>query len=175
MTAQVLPSGRSEPIEIAGGKQGAAPLVLVAIDQRQAGILGEGFAAIDPWARYPYPASALTAYFEAAEAGAPRYAILADGDLAGALGLRQNWLRGPYIQFLGLLPAFQSAGIGGRLLSWCEREAIASGARNLWVAASDFNGDAIRFYERNGFARVAELEGLIRDDRSEILFRLRLA
>ena len=174
MTAQVLPSGRSDPIEIAGGKQGEAPLVLVAIDQRQAGILGKGFAAIDPWARYPYPASALTKYFAEQEAGAPRYAVLADGELAGALGLRLNWLRGPYIQFLGLLSSHQGAGAGVRLLTWTKQQAIVAGARNLWVAASDFNGDAIRFYERFGFARVAELEGLVRDERNEILFRKRL-
>ncbi len=174
MTAQAPSSGRSERIEIGGGKPGAPSLVLTGVNADFADKLGRSFAAIDPWARYPYPANALTNYFEGNEANAPRYAVYSDGILAGALGLRHNWLRGPYIQFLGLLPGYQRSGTGWRLLNWCEQEAHSSFARNLWVAASDFNTDAIRFYERFGFVRAAELDGLVRDDRAEVLFRKRL-
>jgi ribosomal protein S18 acetylase RimI-like enzyme len=42
------------------------------------------------------------------------------------------------------------------------------------VAASDFNSGALRFYERHGFVRVAALEGLVAEGRSEILLRKRL-
>ena len=136
--------------------------------------LGRGFAAIDPWARYPYSADALTRYFTNSQPDVPRYAVFSEGVLAGALGLHLNWLRGPYIQFLGLLPGHQRGGTGWSLLEWCEQEAHSSFARNLWVAASDFNADAIRFYERFGFVRTAELDGLVRDDRNEVLFRKRL-
>ena len=142
------------------------------------GFSGLAFAKIEPWSRYPFTADALTSYLVAGEDAAPRYVIEHGSDIgnnvAGALGLRLNWLRGPYIQFLGVLPEHQKAGIGARLLSWISETSAESGARNLWVAASDFNASALRFYERHGFTRVATLDGLIQDGRDEVLLRKRL-
>ena len=168
------PSGHFDPIDLSGPATGTAPLRLCKVGAQEARILGAGFAAIDPWARYPYPASALEGYFAAEEPGAPRYAIKLDTALAGALGLRHNWLRGPYIQFLGLLPGHQSAGIGASILGWIESQARGDDQRNLWVAASDFNTRAIRFYERYGFTRTADLDGLVGDGKIEVLLRKRL-
>ncbi len=53
-------------------------------------------------------------------------------------------------------------------------QARAAGDRNLWVCASDFNAAGIMFYERHGFSRVADLDGLVRDGRTEVLLRKRL-
>ena len=86
--------------------------------------------------------------------------------------MRLNWLRGPHVQFLGILPAFQGGGIGALLLAWIEGQAL--GERNLWLTVSDFNREARAFYERHGFAVVAPLPGLVRDDRVELLMRKRL-
>lgn len=144
------------------------------ITGRDARTLGAAFAAINPWAGYPYPADAVEAYLGAREPGAPRFAIHIDGALAGAIGIRLNWLRGPYLQFLGILPDFQRRGLGEKSLAWFEGGARAQLERNLWVAASDFNADAIRFYERHGFERAALLEGLVDDSKTELLFRKRL-
>ena len=60
-------------------------------------------------------------------------------------------------------------------MAFMEREARAAEERNLWVAASEINDGAIRFYERHGFVRVAALDGLAYDDRVEFLLRKRLA
>lgn len=87
--------------------------------------------------------------------------------------MRLNWLRGPHVQFFGILPAFQRSGIGAILLAWIEAQ--AQGERNLWLTVSDFNLEARAFYERHGFALVAPLPGLVRDDRTELLMRKRLA
>jgi diamine N-acetyltransferase len=154
--------------------EGQPALALAPVTSAEAATLGEAFAAIDPWARYPYPANALQSYFTTLEPGAPRYAIRNGAALAGAVGIRFNWLSGPYIQFLGLLPGHQSHGTGTRILRWLEDDARNHSARNLWVAASDFNADAIRFYERFGFTRVAALDDLVRDGRTEQLFRKKL-
>jgi ribosomal protein S18 acetylase RimI-like enzyme len=137
--------------------------------------LGAALAEVDPWARYAYTPSALTSYLDTFEPDAPRFEIVVDRKLAGAIGVRRNWLRGPYLQFLGVLPAFQHRGIGSLALSWFENEAHAGRAQNLWVAASDFNTRALAFYERHGFSRVATLEDLIIEGGSEILLRKRLA
>ena len=152
---------------------GGAGVTLEPMSVQVAEALGPAFAAIDPWLSYPYPASALTAYFSTVEPGAPRYALRVEGNSAGAIGIRDNWLRGPYLQFLGVLPQYQRQGIGELVLEWFEARASAAHERNLWVAASDFNGHAIAFYERHGFMRVASLDGLVRDGTTEILLRKR--
>jgi ribosomal protein S18 acetylase RimI-like enzyme len=137
-------------------------------------ILGPLLSGIDPWARYAYTGRVLTTFLASEEAGAPRFAIKVDRVIAGAVGVRNNWLRGPYLQFLGILPAYQSHGIGGSILDWFESEARDADAQNLWVVASEFNARAMSFYERHGFSRIATLTDLIVDGSSEILLRKRL-
>ena len=172
--AQTGPSGRIEPIVLAAHAGGDAVLSLSGLTACEARDLGAGFAAIDPWAQYPYPASALETFFATQEPSAPRLGIRSGQSLSGAIGIRYDWFHGPYVQFLGLLPGCQARGTGSRILGWLELDARDRGARNLWVAASDFNSGAIRFYERHGFARVADLDGLVRDGKTEVLFRKRL-
>lgn len=136
--------------------------------------LGSAFAAIDPWARYRYTPDMLSTFLSAKEEDAPRFEIASEGALAGAICVRKTWLRGPYLQFLGILPPFQSRGIGVIALSRFEAEGRGAGARNIWVSASEFNERALAFYERFGFTRIATLDGLVADGIAEILFRKRL-
>lgn len=137
--------------------------------------LGNALARIDPWAHYAYTGVALAALLAAEEPGAQRFQICANHTLAGAIVIRSNWLRGPYLQFLGILPAFHRQGLGSTALSRFEGQARADGARNLWVAASKFNVAAQTFYERHGFVCVATVDDLIGEGTAEILFRKRLA
>lgn len=162
------------PAPFAARRHEIGALVIEPLDAREAPQLGAAFAAIDPWARYPYPASALEAYLAAAEASAPRFALKLGAETVGALGLRLDWLRGPYVQFLGLLPPFQRHGLGAVVIDWIVAEGRRSGERNAWVIASDFNSDAIRFYERHGFAPIAALPDLVVEGRVELLLRKRL-
>ncbi len=149
-------------------------VTLVPLPASEATALGHTFAAIDPWASYPYPAAALATYFSLGDHSAPLLAVQMSERTVGVLGLRLNWLRGPYIQFLGFLPKSQSLGLGSLVLSWVDAQTLLSGQRNLFVAASDFNSDALRFYERHGFVRAGVLKGLVRDDRDEILLHKKL-
>lgn len=136
--------------------------------------LGSPLAAIDPWAHYRYTAEALTTFLRTEENDAPRLEIIVDGTLAGAFSIRRTWLRGPYLQFLGILPPFQNSGVGNAVLSWFETEGNRLQARNIWVSASEFNTRAVAFYERFGFVRVATLDGLVAEGSAEILLRKRL-
>jgi ribosomal protein S18 acetylase RimI-like enzyme len=136
--------------------------------------LGAAFAGIDPWAAYGYPPATLAAFLAGSEPGAPRLALRLDGELAGAAVVRSGWLRGPYLQFLAVLPPWQGRGIGTSFVEFMEREARAAQERNLWVAASEINDGAMRLYERLGFSRVTRLDDLACDGRAEILFRKRL-
>ena len=153
----------------------ATPAVTLAeMSRDDADLLGPAFAAMEPWSVYPMSAESMTAYFATIEPGAPRYVLKYGDEIAGAVGVRLNWLRGPYLQILGMLPAHQNAGIGDLALKWFELAARARGDRNLWVAVSDFNADAERFYARFGFERVADLPDLISDGKTEVLMRKRI-
>jgi GNAT superfamily N-acetyltransferase len=145
------------------------PLALI-----EAAAIGAMAARMDPWARYPITAEHLTVFFAGIEPGAPRFGIQVAGTLEGAIAVRAEWFAGPYIQTFALSPRCQGRGVGSRVLAFIEVEARRTHQRNLWVAASDFNTDAHRFYERHGFTRAATVPALLRDDRDEILFRKRL-
>lgn len=155
---------------------GAANRVALApIPSNEAHPIAAAFAAIDPWAIYGYAPAQLAAFFSTSEPSAPRFALYADGDIAGVVGLKLDWLRGPFLQFLGILPASQGKGLGSSVLAWIEQEARRGAHRNLWVTASDFNVRAMSLYIGRGYEQVARLDGLISDEHAEILFRKRLS
>lgn len=150
-------------------------LCLAPFPASEANALGQAFAAMDPWASYGYPADAIASYLAGDERDGVRLVLRVDGEVAGALGLQTAWLRGPYIRFLAILPAYQGRGLGTAILTWIEDEARKAEQRNVWVIASQINTGAIRFYERHGFTQTAQLDGLAYDDRIEILMRKQLA
>jgi len=133
--------------------------------------LAEAIAAVPPWSTMNYPADAMARFLVSSADGAYRYRIEAGGEPAGAVSIRQPWLKGPYLELLAILPPFQNRGIGADILHWFEREALRAEARNLWVCASGFNERALRFYQRHGFGQVAALPGLVGDGYTEILLR----
>ncbi len=160
-------------------KQGATGIevTLTRMDDKVAADLADRFSQMSPWSHYPFTPDDLARYFATEEAGAPRYAVrlTSEPDAAiGALGLRENWLRGPYIQFLGLTEVFQSRSIGKALLCQVKTTAHQDGAQNLWAMASQFNKRAIAFYRRFGFFPVADIDALVTPDQSEVLLRKRL-
>ncbi|MFT3730885.1 MAG: GNAT family N-acetyltransferase [Hyphomicrobium sp.] len=137
-------------------------------------VLGTAFAAIDPWVHYGYTAEALSTFLLSSEDGARHFEIIVDDEIAGAICIRKNWLRGPYLQFLGVVPGMQKRGAGSAALVWFEAQARKDRARNIWVVATEFNVGALTFYERFGFVRIATLDGLVSDGTAEILLRKRL-
>jgi len=136
--------------------------------------LGPVFAAMDPWARLGYTADAVSGYLGTIEKSAPRYAIMVGGDIAAVAGLRLNWLRGPYVQFLGVLPPFRNRKLGSAFLAWLAHEAKRHGEHNVWVLSSNFNDAALRFYAANGFERTGEIADLVAPGTAEVLLRRRL-
>lgn len=163
----------SQAVEIGTAPSGE-PVTLAPMTAVVAARLGPEFSRIEPWVRYPLAPGALTKHLSTLEPGAPRYEIRVGRETGGTLTVRVNWLAGPYLQFLAVLPEFQRNGIGALALHWLENAARGENARNLWVAASDFNTGAIQLYERHGFKRVAAIECLLFDGRDEVLMRKRL-
>lgn len=159
-------------IELARGR---GSLIAEPMTNNEAGPLAQAVSVLEPWRTYGYPAEKLAGYLAKSEAGAPQFILRRDGEVAGGIGLRLNWMRGPYIQFLAVLPPFQCQGLGSAVIAWVEAQARAGEERNLWIAASEINTHARRLYERLGFCEVAKLDDLVCEGRSEILYRKRLA
>jgi diamine N-acetyltransferase len=126
---------------------------------------------MEPWSVMNYPADRLAAFLASADGGVARYVVNVDGEEAGAVSVRDPWLKGPYLELLALLPQAQNQGIGSSIIAWFETAAIQREARNLWVCASSFNERALRFYERHGFTTAAMLPALVANGCDEILLR----
>jgi GNAT superfamily N-acetyltransferase len=152
------------PIEL--GRARLAALVPEVCERLAASIV-----AMPPWSVMNYPADAMARFLATPDHGASCYLVEVEGEQAGAVSVRSPWLKGPYLELLALLPKAQGQGIGASILAWFEQEALKRGARNLWVCASSFNADALRFYGRHGFYPVATLPGLVADGYDEILLR----
>lgn len=155
------------------GKPTGAVLALSPLAEGEARQLGSVLATIDPWATYGYSADRLTAFFAEVEADAMRWAVRADGVLAGVVVIRSPWLHGPYLHFLAALPEHQGKGIGAAVLRWMEQEARGN-VRNLWLCVSRINTRAQAFYRREGFETAAMLDELVASGMDEILMRKRL-
>jgi diamine N-acetyltransferase len=157
-------------IAVPGGGIVAEPMT-----GREAGPLAQAVAQLEPWRTYAYPADKLAAFLATHEPGAPRFLLRRDGEIVGGIVVRLNWMRGPYIQFLAVLPRYQCRGVGSAAVTWVDAQARLGGDRNLWIAASETNEPARRLYERLGFHEVAKLDNLVCDGRAEILYRKRLS
>lgn len=144
---------------------------LVAMPKHHTAYLGGQFADMDPWLAYGISAQHLTSSFARDEPGAPRIAILAGDSLAGVVVVQLNWLRGPYLRFLGVLDDFQSCGIGRMVVDWFIAGARAGDAGNVWVVVSEVNCRARAFYEANGFRHCADINDLVVAGKLEVLMR----
>ena len=126
------------------------------LDAAAAARVGPLLAAADPWRRLGFTAAEMTRYLVRDDAGLDRFLVSVDGAPAGALCLRFPWLRGAYIELVGLAPAARGGGVGAAIIAWMTAE-IAGRAGNLWATVSAFNAGARRFYAAHGFVEVATL------------------
>jgi len=136
-------------------------------------LLSNAFAVSDPWLTLGVSASGLKNYLLREEASLYRYVVQVNQQTAGVICLRYPWLRGAYIELLGLLEPYRGLGIGTELLSWLQQETQPQ-ANNIWLVASEFNQAALQFYQWQGFQTVGVLEGLVHPEYDEVLLRRRL-
>ena len=130
-------------------------------------------AEIDPWRRLAIPADSIRRLLEARHGSEVRAIRIADRPV-GAVVVQCNWLLGPYLQHLSVLPEAQARGAGTRALAWLEEIARRDRQSNIWLCVSAFNSRALAFYARHGFVQAANLPDLVRPGEDEILMRRRL-
>jgi ribosomal protein S18 acetylase RimI-like enzyme len=80
---------------------------------------------------------------------------------------------GGYLRLIAVVPGGEGRGIGLALLRAYEAETARRSA-HAFLLVSDFNAGAVRFYEREGYARVGPLPGLVLPDVAELLYWKRL-
>jgi ribosomal protein S18 acetylase RimI-like enzyme len=142
------------------------------MSEGDAAVLGAMLGGIDPWLALGISPKALAGYLLRDDPALRRYVVrVGDFDeIIGVICIRYPWLRGPYIELLGLSDGYQGKGLGWQILRWVESEARRE-ARNLWVVTSSFNHKAQDFYRRHGFYEIGPLKGLVSRNADEILFR----
>jgi diamine N-acetyltransferase len=155
----------SKPVEDLEGCRLSTPL-----SPEAAQAVAEMLAASEPWLTLRFSAAALAKYLTREDPALHRYLIAVEDRPAGVICVRHPWLRGPYIELLGLFPEQRGKGLGHRVLAWAEAEARRE-AKNLWVVASSFNRQALNFYQGLGFYPIGPIQGLVSPEYDEILLR----
>ena len=74
----------------------------------------------------------------------------------------------PYLHIIAIKEEYRGRGIGKALLDYSERIALEM-ADKLFLVVADYNPDAKRFYERNGYQQVGEIPNLYRSGITEYL------
>jgi ribosomal protein S18 acetylase RimI-like enzyme len=138
--------------------------------------LATELASLSLMVRYGRDAAALGRALEAAlRRGESLVVAEEDGALHGlAWFLPSGTLAlGGYLRLIAVVPGGAGRGTGLALLRAFEAE-TARHAPHAFLLVSDFNEGAIRFYEREGYARVGPLPGLVLPDVAELLYWKRL-
>lgn len=143
------------------------------VEAADAAAIAAMLAVLEPWRTLGYRAETLTRYLLRADPALHRFCIIQGNAPAGVLCLRYPWLRGPYIELIGLAPEARGKGVGGTILDWTEAQ-VRGEAGNLWACVSASNTAGRRFYERRGLIEVAPIDDLVTHGHAEILLRKRL-
>ena len=127
-------------------------------------------AAMEPWCSLGYQAASLGRYLGRMARTDRVLAAEEKGEVLGLLVFQPDFLLGMFVALLAVYPQAAGRGIGRALMARIEQVALRN-KRWLWVSSDGDNQAAARFYKKLGFTRVARLPDLIRDGRSEILWR----
>jgi GNAT superfamily N-acetyltransferase len=138
--------------------------------------LAAALAALPLMVRYRRDAAALARALEEALVRGDGLLVAEEG--GGVLGLA--WFHpagtlalGGYLRLIAVVAGGAGKGTGVALLRAFEAETARRSA-HAFLLVSDFNDGAIRFYEREGYARVGPMPGLVLPDVAEVLYWKRL-
>ena len=93
-------------------------------------------------------------YFDQAYLSMQTRVVEVDGQFAGYVQVNAGEVD-DYLSMLVLAPAYRSLGVGAQLLSTIQADSRGK-ARGLYLRVFRTNAAARRFYERNGWALVAD-------------------
>jgi ribosomal-protein-alanine N-acetyltransferase len=99
-----------------------------------------------------------------------RYVAMDGGQLAGLLILNLSGVLVGYLQTICVAPDYRGRGIGADIMRFAE-DRIFRDHPHVFLFASSFNPDALRFYERLGYSRIGEIPNFLVNGHAEILLR----
>jgi ribosomal protein S18 acetylase RimI-like enzyme len=132
----------------------------------------EWIVAMEPWRSLGYERTTLARYLRRMARDGRALIAVETGQVLGILVFQPDVLLGVFVALLAVRPDSGGRGIGRALMAHVEKAAFAK-KRWLYVSSDGANRTAARFYKKLGFSRAARLPGLIRDGRTEILWRKR--
>lgn len=97
-----------------------------------------------------------------------------DGSFAGFVWWLPDGAFGTsgYIKLVGVHRAHQSAGVGTALMDAAESAMLTDGGdSDVFLLLSDFNTDALGFYDRRGYDEIGVIEEYVEAGIDEILMR----
>ena len=136
----------------------------------EASFLSRLLAGMDPWRTLRYSSSALLRYLVRQDVALYRYAVVLQSQIIGVVCVRYPWLRGAYLELIGLEGAYQGRGVGNEILRWVEGQTRLE-AHNIWVLVSAFNTQARLLYERQGFTEIGPIKDFVQPGYDELLLR----
>jgi ribosomal protein S18 acetylase RimI-like enzyme len=129
------------------------------------------------WQRYGVTIESATNRFTAAISGGATLFVAKSEDDA-PLGFvwiveRGAFNRSGYVPLIGVDPAHRGDGIGRQLLDAAETH-VRQTSQDIFLLCSDFNTEAQRFYERQGYTRVGAIPDYVVPGVIELIYRKRL-
>ncbi len=130
----------------------------------------EWIAAMEPWLSLGYQCTKLSRYLRRMARAEQVLVAEERGRVLGVIVFQPEFLLGRFIALLAVRAEAAGRGVGRALVLRIEKETFKT-RRWLYVSSDSENRAAAHFYKRLGFTRAARLPGLVRDGRTEILWR----
>lgn len=140
------------------------------LDEEEARLLSDILVTVDPWRTLNYTTEALARYLLRPDAALHRYAVVVQNKTSGVVCVRYPWLRGAYLELIGLDATARGSGVGSEVLRWLEEQTCLA-SPNVWIMVSSFNQKARAFYERQGYYAIGIIKDLVEPGYDELLLR----
>ena len=127
-------------------------------------------AESEPWRKLGYTDADWKKLFDPLPAGREGFVIESGGTAAGFALLRPKFLMGDYLELLVIASSARSNGLGSALLKHIESVVFAR-VKNLLACVSDFNAEARKFYQKNGYQEIGPMPNFLIPGSAEILLR----
>lgn len=127
-------------------------------------------AGSEPWKKLGYTDADWKTLFDLLPAGREGFILESGGAVAGFALLRPKFLLGDYLELLVVTPSARSNGLGSALLKHIESLVFAR-TKNLFACVSDFNAEARKFYQKNGYQEIGPMPNFLIPGSAEILLR----
>lgn len=152
------------------GEVNGEALALESVTPDCAQFLASKLSHILPWSEIALGEESLFDHFTRLDPALNRFSIHYGEELVGAISVRDPWLKGPYLELLGLLPSVQRLGLGRELMTWFDLQAPDT-TRSLWLLCSDFNLAAYEFYLAMGYQKTCTIDSLYAENFNDFLMR----